>query len=238
MNVQLKDIIVPLDDPSRSHYKLSAKQNEVFKIWDKFLKLLYKNDIQVPKFPIWTDCWDNDIATTNPDFFKKYKRWIEQNKEFYETNKDILDKWLTTSRQSSYWVGAVRKFEWQVPKIHSSLRLKDTLITFRSSGVRVKFPDYTPTLVAMCHIPIYGLEKRHLTPRECLNLQSFSQDFKINTKDKKIYKQIGNAVNVVVIEKSARLLILNEQFLSGDNTYILFLYLLLSDDISLQHMTY
>jgi site-specific DNA-cytosine methylase len=57
-------------------------------------------------------------------------------------------------------------------------------------------------------IPVYGPESRKLTPKELLRLQSFPDGFKFNEKN--IYKQVGNAVNVKMIERCARFLILNE----------------------------
>ena len=50
--------------------------------------------------------------------------------------------------------------------------------------------------MAISQIPIYGKEKRYITPRECARLQSFPEDFKIDELDKNSYKQFGNAVNV------------------------------------------
>ena len=45
-------------------------------------------------------------------------------------------------------------------------------------------------------MPIYGNEKRYITPRECARLQSFPETFKLSKDDKKSYKQLGNSVNV------------------------------------------
>jgi DNA (cytosine-5)-methyltransferase 1 len=82
------------------------------------------------------------------------------------------------------------------------------LWTARGSGIRVKRPDYAPTLVALSQVPVYGPESRRLSPRELLRLQSFPDSFKYD--EKAIYKQVGNAVNVKMIERCARFLILSE----------------------------
>ena len=50
--------------------------------------------------------------------------------------------------------------------------------------------------MAISQIPIYGREKRYITPRECARLQSFPESFKLNPDDRKSYKQLGNSVNV------------------------------------------
>ena len=64
----------------------------------------------MPKFPIWTDWWDNDgnntsitkynkklseeenknkIKKAQQDFYEKYKNWIDKNRDFYNTNRHI-----------------------------------------------------------------------------------------------------------------------------------------------------
>jgi site-specific DNA-cytosine methylase len=55
---------------------------------------------------------------------------------------------------------------------------------------------------------VYGPESRKLTPRELLRLQSFPDTFQYNEKN--IYKQVGNSVNVRMIECCARFLIDDE----------------------------
>lgn len=86
--------------------------------------------------------------------------------------------------------------------------MNNVLWTARGSGIRVKRLNYIPTLVAMNMIPIYGPESRKLSSKELLRLQSFSETFYF--EEKTIFKQIGNAVNVKMIEKCAKFLILNE----------------------------
>ena len=62
--------------------------------------------------------------------------------------------------------------------------------------MHVKKVNYFPTFVAISQIPIYGKEKRYITPRECARLQSFPETFKLSKSDKISYKQLGNSVNV------------------------------------------
>ena len=79
--------------------------------------------------------------------------------------------------------------------------------------MRIKKCNYSPTLVAMASmIPIYGPELRFLTTRECARLQSFPDDYIIDEKN--AYKQLGNAVNVVMIQRAAKFLI------NGDDLFI------------------
>lgn len=193
-----------------SKYKISGKMKDVEKIWDEFIKILIYYNINIPKFPIWTDWWDNDI-NSDINFYNKYKVWIDKNRDFYNTYKDILQKWLIKSRECSTWTGAVRKFEWQAGDERKNDGMNTLLWTARGSGIRVKRLDYIPTLVAMSMIPVYGPESRKLTPRELLRLQSFPDTFIYN--DKSILKQIGNSVNVKMIEQCTKFLIYNDKLL-------------------------
>jgi DNA (cytosine-5)-methyltransferase 1 len=195
-------------DENAPDIKLTGKMKDVHLVWDNFIKLLYNNNIEIPKFPIWTDWWDKDFDE-NDEFYVKYKSWIDKNIEFYNENFIILNGWLNESRENENWIGAVRKFEWQAGNLsEKNNSLNKCLWTARGSGIRVKKCDYIPTLVAMSMIPIYGPKNRKLTPLELLRLQSFNDSFKYD--EKHIYKQLGNAVNVKMIENCVRFLIYGE----------------------------
>jgi site-specific DNA-cytosine methylase len=63
----------------------------------------------------------------------------------------------------------------------------------------------------MAMTPIYGPESRRLSPKELLRLQSFEDGFIYNIKN--IYKQVGNSVNVKMIEASANFLMFGKPLL-------------------------
>jgi len=209
LTTAIKDFIfdTDVDKNEAKKYKIDGKLKSVEGIWDNFIKLLINNSVDIPKFPIWTDWWDNMFQSDDP-FYIKYTTWIDKNRAFYQDNIDILKTWLTESRKNVNWLGAVRKFEWQAGDLLENDGMNNVLWTSRGSGIRVKRCDYIPTLVAMSMIPVYGPESRKLTPRELLRLQSFPDTFKFKEKD--IYKQLGNAVNVKMIERCSRFLIFNE----------------------------
>ena len=221
----LEDII---DENVNKKYNISGKLKETEKIWNNFLEICSSNNIIIPKYPIWTDWWDSDgnntkynknlsdeenekkIKKDQEDFYKKYKNWIDKNREFYKKNINLLKPWLTESRNNKLWIGAVRKMEWQTGQ--DNLNMNQILWSPRGSGVRIKNTNYSPTLVAMASmIPIYGPKSRYLTPRECSKLQSFPEDYIIHEEDKISYSQFGNAVNVKMIERCARFLIHDEE---------------------------
>ena len=126
--------------------------------------------------------WRQDYITKNKPLYNKYKPHWDA---WYEKNKEIL------RRREIYG-----KLEWQVGKIKHNDSIFNYFIQMRQSGIRVKKPQYFPTLVAISQIPIYGKEKRYITPKECLRLQSFPDDFKLLEDDRHSYKQLGNCVNV------------------------------------------
>ena len=201
-------------------YWLSEKMKVVESVWGEFIEMCWDKGIKIPKFPIWTEWWDNENAQYSGEeeresaiqFYQKYKNWIDKNREFYQKNKTHLSRWLVKARDQELWKGAVRKMEWQV-KSETRVGIKDLLWSPRGSGIRIKDVDYSPTLVAMASmIPIYGPKSRHLTLRECARLQSFPEEY-IYSRDKTAYTQFGNAVNVKMIERSARFLINGEELL-------------------------
>jgi len=195
---------------------LSGKMKVVEGVWDEFVRALVSNSIPAPKFPVWTDWWDSDGEGTASDtsekklaFYDKYKSWIDKNRRLYTANRHVLGPWLSRSRSKPQWFGAVRKFEWQAGDFRPDDGMDKVLWTARGSGIRVKRPDYAPTLVALSQVPVYGPLGRRLTPRELLRLQSFPDSFQY--EDGHIYRQVGNSVNVNVIERCARFLIKGER---------------------------
>jgi DNA (cytosine-5)-methyltransferase 1 len=200
----LLDFLVKGEQPN-----LSPKMQAVESVWNEFLALGLPT---IPKFPIWTEWWGM-AASENPEMYAKYTKWIDQNHEFYKTNIKKLRPWLVKSRKNTHWMGAVRKLEWQAGDFREGDSMNTVLWTARGSGIRVKRPNYIPTLVAISHVPVYGPESRTLSPRELLRLQSFPDSFEYEKDNKNIFKQVGNAVNVKMIEQCARFLILDKMLL-------------------------
>ena len=158
---------------------------KVFEVGEKISPTIMINDAftsynqtQLDAFPLWK----KDYIVKNIPLIEKYKTKIAP---WYQKNKDILKK------REIYG-----KLEWQTGVIKKDDSIFNHFIQIRQSGIRVKKGQYFPTLVAISQIPIYGKEKRYITPRECARLQSFPESFKLSPDDKKSYKQLGNSVNV------------------------------------------
>ena len=126
--------------------------------------------------------WKKEYMTKNRPLIEKYSSQFES---WYNEHSNLLQK------REIYG-----KLEWQTGPIKANDTIFNHFIQIRQSGIRVKRSQYFPTLVAISQIPIYGKEKRYITPRECARLQSFPETFKLSNDDKKSYKQMGNSVNV------------------------------------------
>lgn len=136
-------------------------------------------------------------ARKNGEVFPVWKQnFIKRNREFYLKHKSWLDGWLPKIQRfpSSY-----QKLEW-----HCGGESRDIwkyVIRFRASGVRVKLPTTSPSLVAMTpvQVPIIGWEKRYMTIRECARLQSMDKLVNLPSDGSGATRALGNAVNVKVV---------------------------------------
>jgi DNA (cytosine-5)-methyltransferase 1 len=174
--------------------RISSYEKIVLKAWDEFYKGLDKKTIG---FPIWSQHFnENKIDETLPEWKKDF---IRKNQSLFLDNKTFIKKWLKKYNNLKDFSPTHRKFEWQAGT--SITTIWEGLIQFRPSGIRVKKPDVAPTLVAMVQIPIIGKYKRRLSVRECARLQSFPNDFKPDKNPLLAYKQLGNSVNVKILEE-------------------------------------
>ena len=167
----------------------------VLQAWDEIIKVMEVGEKMSPTILIH-DYYKNytlDECQGHADWRKDY---MEKNKPLIEKYKTIFDEWYAKYKDLLSKREIYGKLEWQVGKIKPNDSIFNYFIQIRQSGIRVKKAEYFPTLVAISQIPIYGKEKRYITPRECARLQSFPDSYKIHTNDKKSYKHFGNSVNV------------------------------------------
>ncbi len=125
------------------------------------------------------------------------KAFIRANRAFYQKHKAVLKDWLP---QILEFPPSFQKFEWNCQG--AKRNVWDLVIQFRASGVRVKRPNTSPSLVAMTttQVPIIGWEKRYMTPEECAKLQSLDSLSCLPENPTPAFKALGNAVNAKMVE--------------------------------------
>lgn len=173
--------------------ELSDYDNRILQMWEDFYQGI---DLKIIGFPIWQEYFKFDGDLSEFPLWKS--KFIEKNIALYQRNKKFIDKWLKKYSNLDWCVKTHRKMEWQAGDQYKSLF--DCLIQFRPSGVRVKKPDKFSTLVAMNHQQIIGKLKRKISINESKLLQSFPEKYQLPSSNSVAMKQLGNSVNVKVIE--------------------------------------
>ena len=186
-----------LDEKSTIPEKYFIKQDilRVLELWDEIVKQMNVGQKMSPTIMIHSAFVN--YSQTEFDAFPSWKRdYITKNRPIIEKYRAIFESWYGTHQELLKKCEIYGKLEWQAGPIKKDDSIFNHFIQIRQSGIRVKKRKYFPTLVAISQIPIYGDEKRYITPRECARLQSFPESFKLSDDDKKSYKQLGNSVNV------------------------------------------
>ena len=160
------------------------------------------------------DLTDDEVWQSLPAYAKRgqerFPAWkihyIKQNREFYKTYKDRIDKWLP---QILEFPRSYQKFEWNCKG--EKRDISNLIIQFRGSGVRVKKPQTAPTLVVRStQVPIIGWEERYMTPKECARLQSI-EGIELPQLPSRALNALGNAVNVDIVQRIAEALTSNSE---------------------------
>jgi DNA (cytosine-5)-methyltransferase 1 len=176
-------------------FDISSELKKVFAAWDEILPVIRRSGA---KHPVLLDEFKNeDDLSTYPKWKKGY---VQSNQTLYAREPEVWDAWMKKHEELFKVKKVYRKLEWQVGEIRETDSITNHFIQLRQSGMRVKKATTFPTLVAIVQTPIYGPEQRYLTPRECARLQSFPDTHQLHEKNQVAYKQLGNSVNVNVVQ--------------------------------------
>jgi DNA (cytosine-5)-methyltransferase 1 len=206
------------EDTPLDSYGLRPQERTWLDAWQAFVQEI--PDDTLPGFPVWVDAFElraqpaSSVPAWKADFLRK-------NSHFYEMHKHRIDSWLKkrwgpTKQTVAEFPPSRRKLEWQARKAQPAARDRDLeglVAHLRPSGIRVKPASYLPALVAITQTSVLGpkvtgTDWRRISPREAARLQGIPFDGFVaaGASDKAIYKQLGNAVNVGVVEHLASLL--------------------------------
>ena len=178
-----------------SKYLIEGDILKCLNAWEEMIKIFSEGEKISPTIMI-NEHYNNHTEEEFNNYASWRKDYITKNKPLIEKYKPQWDKWYEKNKKIIQKREIYGKLEWQAGPIKENDSIWNYFIQIRQSGIRVKRAHHFPTLVAISQIPIYGKEKRYITPRECSRLQSFPEDFKIAENDRHSYKQFGNAVNV------------------------------------------
>jgi DNA (cytosine-5)-methyltransferase 1 len=146
-----------------------------------------------------------NYAKTEQTVFPRWKRnYIRSNRQFYEKYKNELK--LVVKKIKELPIASWQKFEWNIQGGERIIR--NYIVQFRGSGIRLKKPDFFPSLVCVStQIPIIGWQDRYITKWEGARLQGMGTLNTLPENNGAAFDALGNAVNAEVVHRIAEKLL-------------------------------
>ena len=193
-----------MDSNVHFRYHVPEDINQLLSVWEEL-----RENTEGLSRPFWLQYAGIGIKTrssylSDPSIaFNSMPEWkqrlVLRMRVFYEGNMRYIDRWVDKYKMMDK-ILLHQKFEWNAGDSYS---MKECIIQIRQSGVRVKRPNFFPSLVAMNNTPIVwdpsANHYRYFTPHECAKLQSFTEGYKFSEIDSVTYRQLGNSVNVRIL---------------------------------------
>ena len=199
LNNKSLERILEKDEKIIEKYRISEEINQVLNSWEYMIKKFEVGEKINPT--ILPEEFYTKYTKKEFDEIPKWKQeYIQKNKPLYTKYSPVWDEWWNNNKEHLKIRKIYAQLDWQVGPIKEKDSIFNYFIQVRQSGIRVKKPNFFPTLVAITQTPIYAKEKRYITPRECARLQSFPDDFILHENEKQAYKQLGNSVNVTNVK--------------------------------------
>lgn len=192
---------VDADIPDLSRFLLRDEETEAIEVWNDYLSVVDR-DRPLPGYPIWAEAFNYPavIPTGTPQWKGDILR---KNADLFRRNEQAITAWLDRHDRLDRQAPSRRKLEWQAQDTARSLW--NCVLHFRPSGIRAKRPTYLPALVAITQTSVIGPRRRRITPREAARLQGLPDWFDFGQQPiSSSYKQLGNGVNVGVVQHVAR----------------------------------
>lgn len=182
--------------PAGADTGLTAAEVDAIAIWEDFQASVRREaPTALNGFPVWLESLfpdgDNHADSSMPPW--KVKLHLK-NVRLYESHASVIEAWRSRNPHIASLPASKRKFEWQAGDADS---LRDALLQFRPSGLRVKRPTHLPALVALTQTSILGGAMRRLSVREAARLQGLPDWFDFGDQSAaQSFKQLGNGINI------------------------------------------